>query len=62
MTYIPDPIEQMESRIDRMADEYVEGQCMLCGDNVGEANLLPYNANPDSPAACEKCCGLSFTW
>jgi len=61
MTYIPDPIELMEARIDKMADEYIEGHCMICGENVGEGNLHPYTNSPDAPPACSECCGFDDT-
>lgn len=56
MEYIPDPIELMNSRIEKMIEEYIPGHCMVCGLNVGEENLLPYTSRPDAPAACFKCC------
>lgn len=62
MTYIPDPIELMESRIERLSESYIEGHCMICGKDVGEDNLLPYTAAPDSPAACSSCCGSAKNW
>ena len=57
--YIPDPIERMQANIDRLSDSYVEGCCMICGENVGEDNLLPYTSSPDAPPACSECCDKS---
>jgi len=53
--YIPDPIEQMEARIERNIDNYVEGCCMMCGKNVGEENLILPTPDPSSPAVCFDC-------
>ena len=55
--YIPDPLELMEARIDRLADEYVEGVCMNCGK---EFNYEPYCMSPlgDGPAVCAECAGI----
>lgn len=55
--YISDPVEIMFQRIDRMIDRDEPGRCMICGDVVGEDNLLPYLPSPDSPVACYRCCG-----
>jgi len=60
MTYIPDPIEIMESRIDKMSDSYNEGHCMDCGKNVGEDNLIQATPDPCSPAVCFDCLPEDF--
>lgn len=52
--YIPDPIELMESRIERNIEEYVEGHCMNCGDEV-DYELIPVSASPDAPVVCLNC-------
>ena len=56
---IPDPSELMESRIERMMDEYVEGECMECHEKVNH-ELICMSPIGDSPAICEKCAGYPF--
>jgi len=55
MEYIPDPLEIMDSNIERNIENYIEGHCMGCGKNVGEDNLVLATPSPDSPAVCFKC-------
>ena len=56
--YIPDPIELMESRIDRMIDKYVdENTCMGCGKKV-DYDLLCPSPIGDGPALCVECLGF----
>lgn len=53
--YIPDPIEMMESRIERMADEYQPGVCMGCGKKV-DYELVCVSPAGDGPMVCAECC------
>lgn len=53
MEYIPDPMEIMDARIERMCDEFDGVHCMSCG-KVTENFVPAYNA-PDAPAVCEEC-------
>ena len=56
--YIPDPIELMESRIERLADEFVdEYTCMGCGKKVDYA-LYCMSPVGDGPALCAECAGI----
>lgn len=54
---IPDPIQLMESRIDRHLEAYEEGVCMACGKRVGEENLTCPSPTGDGPAICFDCAG-----
>ena len=54
---IPDPIEIMESRMERMMANYVEGECMQCHKQVGEDNLHCVSPIGDGPAICHECIG-----
>lgn len=54
MTYIPDPVEIMDSQIDRMVDEFKEGHCMDCGKEV-DYDLIQASASPTAPAVCYEC-------
>lgn len=54
MEYIPDPVEIMESNIERMIGEYVEGHCMACDKKV-DYELLPVSGAPDAPVVCFEC-------
>lgn len=56
---IPDPIELMGAHIERLADKYVEGQCMECG-KVVDYELIGMSVTGDGPAVCEECAGLSI--
>lgn len=59
MSYIPDPIEQMESRIDRMEDRLdIQGDtflCPHCGERQPFAGAEPMFPHPDSMPICAKC-------
>ena len=55
--YILDPIEQMDSRIERLIDKFVdEYTCMECGERK-DYELVTATANPDSPLVCNECLG-----
>lgn len=54
-TIIPDPIELMESRIERLCDEYEEGVCMGCKKQV-DYELICIGPMGDGPALCAECC------
>jgi hypothetical protein len=56
--YIPDPLEILDMQIDRMIEQYVEGQCMRCGKQVGEENLVLASPHPASAAVCLECAGI----
>ena len=58
MSYIPDPIEIMESNIEKMGDEYKEGFCMMCGKEI-DYEPYPVSARPDAPAGCAECAGFT---
>lgn len=55
--YIPDPIEIMESQIERAIDrmyEVGEGCCMECGKKV-DYDLIPRSSHPAAWAVCHEC-------
>lgn len=55
--YIPDPIELMERRIERFADDYIdENTCMGCGKKVDYELICPSSLG-DGPALCAECSG-----
>lgn len=59
-TRIPDPIELMESRIERWQDKYVdEYTCMTCGKKV-DYELICMNPIGDGPAVCVDCAGEGY--
>ena len=51
--YIPDPIELMDAKIERMCDEFDGVHCMGCGKVTD--NFFPLTSSPFSPAVCEEC-------
>ena len=57
--YLLDPIELMESRIDRYAESYnVDAPtCMVCGKCV-DYDLICLSPLGDGAAVCEECAGL----
>lgn len=55
--YIPDPIELMDARIERLAQEYAEGICMSCGKEV-DYDLYCMSPTGDGPAVCAECAGI----
>ena len=55
--YIKDPLELMKDRIDRLAGDYVEGECMLCGKKV-DYDLYCMSPTGDGPAVCAECAGI----
>ena len=56
--YIPDPIELMERRIDRLAEDYIdENTCMDCGKHVDYELVCPSPLG-DGPALCYECAGF----
>jgi ribosome-binding protein aMBF1 (putative translation factor) len=52
--YIPDPIEILESQIERNIDNFVEGCCMVCGKKV-DYELIPASSHPAALAVCFEC-------
>lgn len=52
--HIPDPVELMEARIERMVDSYEEGVCMGCGKKVDYELVCPSPAG-DGPLLCAEC-------
>ncbi len=58
--YIPDPIELMESRIERLVDEYIdEYTCMGCKKKVDYA-LICLSPIGDGPELCAECAGIDI--
>ena len=58
MTYIPDLIELMEARIDRLVDEFIdEYTCMACKKKV-DYDLYCLSPIGDGPALCAECAGI----
>ena len=57
--YIKDPIELMRDRIDRLVDDYTEGECMLCGKKV-DYDLYCLSPAGDGPAVCAECAGIDI--
>lgn len=56
--YIPDPIELMESRIERMMDKFVdENTCMECGKKY-DYEMICVSPIGDGPAVCVECLGF----
>ena len=57
-TYIPDPIELMESRIERLSAEFIdENTCMGCKKEV-DYDLYCMSPTGDGPALCAECAGV----
>lgn len=57
---IPDPIELMERRIDRLCSEYIdENTCMLCHKRV-DYELICLSPTGDGPAVCAECAGPAY--
>ena len=55
---IPDPIELMESRMERLIDDYVdEKTCMGCKKKVGYELLCP-DPMGYGPLLCNECLGI----
>jgi len=52
-----DPIEQHQSRVESMIDQYIEGECMQCHKQVGEDYLTVLGPMGDGPAVCPECLG-----
>ena len=56
--YIPDPIELLKSRYERMIDMYVdEFTCMACGKKV-DYDLYCMSPTGDGPCVCFECSGI----
>lgn len=56
--YIPDPIELLESRIERHMENYIdEHTCMGCGTRVDYELICPSPLG-DGPALCAECAGI----
>lgn len=54
---IPDPTEIMNSRLERLADEYIDDNtCMSCGKKV-EYELYHMSPTGDGPSYCYECAG-----
>ena len=52
--YLADPLELMESRIERMCDEIEEGKCPICKKEI-DHDLIPIGPAPDSQVMCYDC-------
>lgn len=60
---IPDPIEQLESRIEREMNKVdAEGTypCAQCGKRSPLETMGPVNGSPDSPLICGPCWDFEF--
>jgi hypothetical protein len=57
MTYIPDPTELMEARMEYWVDRYEEGVCQGCGKKV-DYELICMSPLGDGPALCAECSGI----
>ncbi len=56
--YIPDPIELLESRIEKHMDNFIdEYTCMGCGKKV-DYTLICLSPIGDGPALCVECAGI----
>lgn len=57
---IPDPIEQMNSNIERNIDNFIdENTCMCCGAKVDYELICPSPIG-DGPALCADCSGVDL--
>ena len=55
--YIPDPVELLEARQERLIDRFVDiNTCMECGQSYGY-EMVTANARPDAPLVCQDCLG-----
>ena len=60
MTRIPDPIELMRSRMESLADRFVdEHTCMECGKKV-DYELICLSPIGDGPGLCAECAGIEL--
>lgn len=58
MTHIPDPLELLESRMERLMDKFVDlNTCMECGKRY---DYEMYCVSPigDGPIVCTECLGF----
>ena len=54
---LPDPLELMVSKIDRLADEFVDlNTCMQCGRTF-DYEMYCVSPTGDGPAVCIECLG-----
>lgn len=68
LDYIPDPIEQMDKRIDKMCDEIFdcasdiddELPCCECKVSFPISHLWPAYNSPDAPCICENCLDINM--
>lgn len=55
---IPDPIELINRRMERLSDEFIdEYTCMGCGKKVNYELVCP-SPTGDGPALCVECAGI----
>lgn len=55
---IPDPIEQMDARMERAIEAQVVGdkiRCCECGELCHPADVMAATSDPGSPAICMLC-------
>jgi hypothetical protein len=59
--YISDPIEIMDSQIDRLVDQIEDGKtpCCVCGQLCDIENMVAATPSPTAPGACKDC---FYTW
>lgn len=57
MMELPDPIEMMEDRAERMKDLYYDGlwHCYNCGEPIQPGHEETLSPDPASPVVCGKC-------
>jgi len=56
--YIPDPVEQMNARIERqinLVDADGNYPCYYCGAKVPVDDLITLSPDPDAPGMCIDC-------
>lgn len=60
MTYIPDPIELLESRMDALMEHYIDDKtCMQC-KKVVDYELYCMSPIGDGPLLCAGCAGQTI--
>lgn len=54
---IPDPIEIMDSQIDRLMSQIIDGKmpCCACGQLCDLDDMVAATPSPTAPGACKDC-------